>query len=77
MRQEIIREVAYAKQAGIAKEQTCTLLQINVRRILRWETRMNSTGTLAYAKPGPQQPVHAIVPTERAALRSLLGERKR
>ncbi len=65
--------VAYAKQAGIAKEQTCTLLQINVRRILRWETRMNSTGTMAYAKPGPQQPVHAIVPTERAALQEFVG----
>jgi len=73
MRQEIIQVIAYAKQAGIAKEQTCTLLQINVRRTLRWETRMNSTGTLAYAKPGPQQSVHAIVPTERAALREFVG----
>lgn len=66
--------VAYAKQAGINKEQTCTLLQINVRRIERWETRMKSTGTIAYAKPGPQQPVHAILPNERAALRDFVGQ---
>jgi len=65
--------VVDAQQSGINKEQTCTLLQINVRRIERWETRMKNTGTLEYAKPGPQQPDHAIVPTERSALLDFVG----
>lgn len=73
MRQEITQVIIYAKQAGINKEQTCMLLQINIRRIERWETRMKSTGTMEYGKPGPQQSVHAIVPTERVALREFVG----
>ena len=73
MRQEILQVVVDAQQSGINKEQTCTLLQINVRRIERWETRMKNTGTLEYAKPGPQQPDHAIVPTERSALLDFVG----
>ena len=40
MRQEIVGVVAYAKASGIAKYQTCELLQIHIRRIERWEARL-------------------------------------
>ncbi len=60
--------VAYAKASGIAKYQTCELLQINVRRIERWKCRLRRDGMMEYQKPGPKQVLHAITPIERQAL---------
>lgn len=73
MRLELIQVIADAQHAGIHKEQTCTLLRINLRRIERWETRMRNTGTIEYAKPGPRYPDHAIVPAERSVLLEFVG----
>jgi putative transposase len=68
VRQEILRLVAYAKASGIAKYQTCELLQINIRRIERWEVRFKRNGAIDYQKPGPKQATHAVIPMERQAL---------
>jgi putative transposase len=60
--------VAYAKEAGITRYQTCALLQINVRRIERWEARLRMSGAMDYRKPGPNRVLHVIMPGERQAL---------
>ena len=73
MRQEIVGVVAYAKASGIAKYQTCELLQIHIRRIERWEARLKHCGTMDYQKPGPRQALHAIMPAERQALVEFAG----
>jgi transposase InsO family protein len=73
VRQEIVGVVAYAKASGIAKYQTCELLQIHIRRIERWEARLKDCGTMDYQKPGPRQALHAIMPAERQALVEFAG----
>lgn len=65
--------VAYAKASGIAKYQTCEFLQIQVRRIERWEARLKQSGTMAYRKPGPKKPLQAIMPAERGARMAFAG----
>ncbi|MCP4263423.1 MAG: transposase family protein [Planctomycetes bacterium] len=65
--------ILYAKEAGIAKHQTCELIQINTRRIERWEMRIRDRGSMEYSKPGPKQPVHALMPAERKALMAFVG----
>ncbi len=73
MRQEIVGVVAYAKACGIARYQSCEVLQIHVRRVGRWEARQRSSGTMDYRKPGPKQALHAIMPQERQALVGFAG----
>lgn len=73
MRQEIVGVVSYAKASGIARYQSCELLQINVRRIERWESRLRSRGTMDYQKPGPKRALHAIMPAEQQALVKFAG----
>jgi putative transposase len=68
MRQEILDIITYAKEHGIGKYQTCKLLQINIRRIERWEAMMQNRGSIAYLKPGPKQVTHAIMPREQQEL---------
>jgi len=73
VRQEIVGVVAYAKASGITKYQTCELLQIHVRRIERWESRLKHSGTMDYQKSGPKQAPHAIMPEEQQALVKFAG----
>jgi len=73
VRQEIVGVVAYAKSFGIAKYQTCELMQIHVRRIERWEARLKHSGAMDYQKPGPKQAPHAVMPAERTALVEFAG----
>ena len=63
-----------AAQAGIRRHKTCNLLQINIRRLRRWGLRIKDTGTMEYLKPGPQQVLHAIMPSERKAVISYAGK---
>ena len=65
--------IAYVKAKGIARYQACKLLQIKVRRIERWKSRIKRIGSMAYKKPGPRQVVHAIMPVEREALVAYVG----
>jgi putative transposase len=68
VRQEIVGVIKASGEAGIGKLKSCELLQIHIRRIERWESRLKSTGTLQYGKSGPKQALHAIVPAEREAV---------
>lgn len=65
--------MAHAKASGIAKYKTCELLQIQIRRIERWESRLHRCGSMDYHKPGPKQALHAIVPEEQQSLVEFVG----
>ena len=41
---------------------------INRRRVSRWRSKLAQGESLANAKPGPQSPVHKLLPVERAAV---------
>ena len=73
VREEIVAVIASVKAKGIARYQTCKLLQVKVRRIERWKARMKRTGSIEYGKPGPRQVVHAIMLEERKALVEYVG----
>jgi len=65
--------VAMAKQSGIGRHQSCEVLQISMRRIQRWESRLSVTGAMAYKKPGPRQASHTLLPSERTAVKEYAG----
>jgi len=65
--------VAMAKRSGIGRHQSCEVLQISLRRIERWESRISTTGAMAYDRPGPRQAVHGLMPVERAAVKEYAG----
>jgi transposase InsO family protein len=73
VRQAIVEVVTSVKGSGIARYWSCELLQINIRRIERWEVRMRNSGSMEYSKPGPKQVVNAIMPVERGALLEFVG----
>jgi hypothetical protein len=66
--------IAMAAKAGIRRHKTCNLLQIKIRRVKRWEVRLNDMGAMEYLKPGPKQVLHAIMPAERDEVISYAGK---
>jgi len=60
--------IAYAKDAGIPKVCTCCVIQINRRRVERWELRLHETGSIPNRKTGPIQASHALLPAEKQAV---------
>lgn len=65
---EIVRIVACAKDSGIARVRTCSVIQINRRRVERWTLRLRETGGIINRKPGPKRAAHALLPSEKEAL---------
>ena len=64
MKTSIVAVIQNAVDHGVSKTRVCVLMQINVRRIERWEQRLKATGTMSYRKPGPQRAWHALKPSE-------------
>ena len=64
MKISIVAVIQNAVDNGVSKTRVCLLMQINVRRIERWEQRQRATGTMNYRKPGPQHAWHALKPSE-------------
>jgi len=64
----ILSTIDEAKDAGISITRTCTLLLINRRRVTRWRWKRESGHSLDNLKPGPQEPINRLLPTERAAV---------
>jgi transposase InsO family protein len=65
---EIVHVVAYAKDSGIARVRTCSVIQINCRRVERWTLRLKESGSINNRKPGPKHVAHALLPSEKEAL---------
>lgn len=56
--------VMECKTKGVKRNRTCSLLQIDERRVRHWFSRP----ALADIKPGPVHAPHALLPAERAAI---------
>ena len=63
-----------ANDAGIPKGRTCRLLRIHRRRVERWAVRFRETGELTDRTPGPRQASHALLPVEKQAVLTYVGE---
>ena len=71
---EIINIINEAKKMNIPKYRSCKILQINYKRIERWEARLRLTGSLNYCKSGPKVVLHAITPKEKKAVLDYAGQ---
>jgi putative transposase len=56
---------------GVSCRRSCVLLMIQRSRILRWQQTRRIGGTLENGTPGPDQPIHALLPEERDAMLDL------
>jgi len=68
MKKEILSIVTLSILQGIKKKRVCSLLQINVCRVRRWQKRGLS---LVDAKPGPVKAPHALLDEEKTAILKL------
>ena len=59
---DLIRE---STDHGVSCRRSCDLLMIHRSRILRWQQTRRDGGTLENGTPGPDQPLHALLPEER------------
>ena len=70
----LVATIQYAVDSGIAKARVCLLLQIEIRRIQRWEQRQKETGSMNYRRPGPEKGMHALMPAEKLAIIAYVGQ---
>lgn len=68
MKRCLVATIQYAADSGISKARICVLLKIDIRRIQRWERRQKETGAMKYYTPGPEQGMHALMPSEKRAV---------
>jgi putative transposase len=61
----ILNLIQSAKEKGISVQRSCSILIINRRRIVRWQSRLLQGISLEDAKPGPHAPLHRLLPIER------------
>ena len=74
VKEQLVEIIQDTKFGGIPKYQTCAVLQIHVRRVERWLARHKQTGSMSDFKPGPKHSWHAIMPYEREAVLSYVGQ---
>jgi transposase InsO family protein len=65
---EIVLSIEAAKDKGISLIRACSMWAINRRRVSRWRSKLSQGESLDNAKPGPRNPVHKLLPAERAAV---------
>jgi transposase InsO family protein len=62
---DILAVIESAKKQGVSVQRSCFILDINRRRIVRWQGRVGQGLGLEDARPGPREPLHRLLPTER------------
>lgn len=62
---EILDVIDSAKEQGVSVERSCSILDINRRRIVRWQYKVRQGLSLENGKPGPRKPLHRLLPHER------------
>jgi len=60
--------VEWAKEQGVSITRACALLMMGRRRVVRWRRARDTGKGLKNLKPGPTEPVHRLLPVERASV---------
>ena len=71
---EILELIETANKQGVSVVRCCTILAINRRRVVRWQTRLRRGFCLDNGKPGPQKASHRLLPAERQQVIDLAGK---
>jgi len=61
---EILDVMATSQAQGVSTRHTCSLLMIEHRRVVRWQQQARQGQSLANLQPGPQDPLHRVLPAE-------------
>ena len=61
---EILTVIATSQQQGVSARRSCSLLAIEHRRVVRWQRQSRLGQPLANLSPGPQDPLHRVLPAE-------------
>ena len=64
-KQEILEAIDSAHEQGVTVTRCCMVLMISRRRVVRWQEKRRQGIDLADGTPGPNQPLHALLPEER------------
>lgn len=70
----MIKVINEAKKMNIPKNCSCEILQIDCKRIERWENQLELIGLLDDQKSGPKFPLHTITPMEKKAVLDFVGK---
>ena len=62
---EILDVIESAKEKGVSCQRSCSVLMINRRRVVRWQSRFRQGFGVEDAKPGPRDVLHRLLPMER------------
>jgi transposase InsO family protein len=73
MKTSILSVIEEAVSKGVHQYRACELVQIDVRRVQRWQTR---DGRLDDIVPGPDHAPHALLEREREAIREMALDEK-
>jgi putative transposase len=68
LKAEILVMVEWAKEQGVSITRACALLMMGRRRVVRWRRARDTGKGLENLKPGPTEPVHRLLPVERASV---------
>lgn len=61
---EILTVIKTSQQQGVSARRSCSILVIAQRRIVRWQAKVRQGQSLANLTPGPQAPLHRVLPAE-------------
>jgi putative transposase len=61
---DILAVIKLSHQQGVSVRRSCVILAIEHRRIIRWQHRARQGQSLANLTPGPQNPLHRLLPGE-------------
>jgi putative transposase len=59
---EILTVIETSQQPGVSARRSCSLLAIEHRRVVRWQQQARQGQPLANLRPGPQEPLHRVLP---------------
>jgi len=62
---EILDVIGSAREKGISVKRSCSILMINRRRVVRWQSRIRQGFSVEDAKPGPREALHRLLSIER------------
>ncbi len=67
----ILTVIETSQHQGVSARRSCSLLAIEHRRIVRWQQQSRQGQSLANLSPGPQEPLHRVLPEEIAQIVTL------
>jgi len=72
----ILLSMEEARAEGVSRIRACAMWMINRRRVVRWSRIWKRGQSLDNGKPGPNNPLHRLLPKERTAVAAMAVEER-